>query len=75
MTKEYLSISMQETLKELIQYEYLEGSYDDRTLKALERRGLARWYPYGAGGKGCWKITPTGKARCKEIAEQANDQK
>lgn len=32
-----------------------------RTARSLERRGLIRWFPYGAGGVGCWKITQEGR--------------
>lgn len=32
-----------------------------RTLRALERLGLARYFPYGQDGEGSWRITPNGR--------------
>lgn len=37
-----------------------------QTMTSLCDRGLARWYPYGAGGQGCWKITSQGKRYVEE---------
>jgi hypothetical protein len=39
-----------------------------RTFEALERQGLVRYFPYGLDGKGCWKLTSTGKQVVKKLA-------
>lgn len=47
--------------------------FKDQTLRALERRGLARWYPYSKPEPwvkdGCWKLTAEGKRVAKDIAQ------
>lgn len=37
-----------------------------RTLAALERRGLVRWFPYAAG-HGAWGLTSDGRARVSAL--------
>jgi hypothetical protein len=44
------------------------GASRKRTLKALERRGFARWCPYGGMKKqGHWRITAEGELEAKQI--------
>lgn len=45
------------------------GKHFRRTLRALERGGFVRYFPYGADGYGAWRITGDGR-RALEAAEQ-----
>ena len=58
-----LSHSMAETLQRLLEIKFCVD-YNDRSLRALERRGLVKWFPYAKPEpwvRGCYKLTPFGK--------------
>ena len=54
-----LSATMELTLEQLKQDGWNAVSYENRTMKALQRRGLVKWFPYGKkeGFVGIWKLT------------------
>jgi hypothetical protein len=67
-----LSPAMMSTLVTMLETKFCVD-YKDCSLRALERRGLAKWYPYAKPEPwvkdGCWKLTTQGKQVAKEIAQ------
>lgn len=69
---------LSESMKDVVAILTEEGPLDDAAalvrlgpsrnviLKALERRGFARWYPYG-GERGWWRITAAGRVINEEM--------
>lgn len=63
-----LSHTMAETLGYLQQNDGWNAvPYENKTMNALQRRGLVRWYPYGKAidngivHRGIWKLTKEGR--------------
>ncbi len=67
-----LSPAMMSTLVTMLEIGFCVD-YKDCSLRALERRGLARWFPYAKPESwvkdGCWKLTAQGKQVANEIAQ------
>ena len=67
-----LSPAMMSTLVTMLEIKFCVD-YEDRSLKALERRNLAKWYPYAKPESwvknGCWKLTKEGETIANEIAQ------
>ena len=67
-----LSPVMQDVLVSMLEWEWTPD-YTSPTMRALERRDLAQWYPYAKRDcfVGVWKLTAKGKKIAKELVQHA----
>jgi hypothetical protein len=69
-----LSPSMENAL--LVVYEFgWTPDWTSTTMRALERRGLARWYPYAKREifTGVWKLTAEGRESAEQLLLSDNN--
>lgn len=45
----------------------LIGKNRAQTLAVLEEAGFVRYYPYGGGGKGTWRLTEHGRTKVRGL--------